>query len=176
MEPEAVASLRDTAGKNAAPPPPSDNDLFEQDGKGYLEWLDAQAAGSVVYISFGSLSVMSKRQIEEVARGMAESGRPFLWVLRKDNRSGKDGDAGGAVGGGERGMVVEWCDQVRVLSHPAVGCFVAHCEWNSTLEAWCAACRSSACRSGRTRAPTRRRAARVSALRCSSALSRSSTS
>uniref|UniRef100_A0A0A9CQE4 Glycosyltransferase n=1 Tax=Arundo donax TaxID=35708 RepID=A0A0A9CQE4_ARUDO len=149
MEPEAVASLRqhgvdmvpvgpvlsfldDAGAKNGT----FDNDLFEQDGKGYLEWLDAQAPGSVVYISFGSLSVMSKRQIEEVARGMAESGRPFLWVLRKDNRSVEDGggdDDAGALGG-EHGMVVEWCDQVRVLSHRAVGCFVTHCGWNSTLE------------------------------------------
>ncbi|XP_062194655.1 UDP-glycosyltransferase 75C1-like [Phragmites australis] len=154
MEPGAVASLREhgldvvpvgpvlsflndatAAGAKNGTAPPSDNDLFKQDGKGYLEWLDAQEAGSVVYISFGSLSVMSKRQIEEVARGMAESGRPFLWVLRKDNRSIEDGGDNDATAlGGERGMVVEWCDQVRVLSHPAVGCFVTHCGWNSTLE------------------------------------------
>ncbi|KAL6861848.1 hypothetical protein ACP4OV_017548 [Aristida adscensionis] len=147
MEPEAVASLREHGigivpigpvlsfldEPAAAAARPSDDDLFKQDGEAYLEWLDAQAASSVVYVSFGSLSVMSKRQVEEVARGMAESGRPFLWVLRKDNRSGED--AGEVVaGGGKRGMVVEWCDQVRVLSHPAVGCFVTHCGWNSTLE------------------------------------------
>ncbi|KAG0536222.1 hypothetical protein BDA96_03G045900 [Sorghum bicolor] len=147
MEPEGVASLRDH-GVDVVPVGPvlsfldddddddaaagGGNDLFSQDGKGYLDWLDAQAPGSVVYISFGSLSVMSERQIEEVARGMSESGRPFLWVLREDNRS-SEGAAPLGVGG-ERGMVVGWCDQVRVLSHPAVGCFVTHCGWNSTLE------------------------------------------
>ncbi|CAL4951978.1 unnamed protein product [Urochloa decumbens] len=149
MEPDAVASLREhgvdvvpvgpvlsflDAGAGGAPPTATKtNDLFRQDGKGYLEWLDAQAPGSVVYISFGSLSVMSERQIEEVARGMAESGRPFLWVLREDNRRGGAG-ADAAALGGERGVVVGWCDQVAVLRHPAVGCFVTHCGWNSTLE------------------------------------------
>ena len=145
MEPDAVATLHQH-GINVVPIGPvlsfldasasataaanNSNDLFKQDGKGYLEWLDAQEAGSVVYISFGSLSTMSKRQIAEVSRGMAESGRPFLWVLRKDNRGEVDGDDL-CTGGG---MVVEWCDQGKVLSHPAVGCFVTHCGWNSTLE------------------------------------------
>jgi hypothetical protein len=155
VEPEAAASLRE-AGVDVVPVGPvvsflddaaagaggaknggNNNDLFKQDGEGYLDWLDAQAPGSVVYISFGSLSVMSKRQIEEVARGMAESGRPFLWVLREDNRRSEGAGAGAAPLAdweGERGMVVGWCDQVRVLSHPAVGCFVTHCGWNSTLE------------------------------------------
>ncbi|CAM0880003.1 unnamed protein product [Alopecurus aequalis] len=144
MEPDAVATLRQH-GVHVVPVGPvlsfldapasatNNNDLFKQDGKGYLEWLDEQAAASVVYISFGSLSSMSKRQIAEVARGMAESGRPFLWVLRKDNRGEIDvNDL--CAGDGGSGMVVEWCDQGKVLSHPAVGCFVTHCGWNSTLE------------------------------------------
>ncbi|CAO2185926.1 unnamed protein product [Urochloa humidicola] len=148
MEPDAVSSLREhgvdvipvgpvisflDGGAPPAAAAAKQNDLFRQDGKGYLEWLDAQAPGSVVYISFGSLSVMSERQIEEVARGMSESGRPFLWVLREDNRRAGAGTDAAALGG-ERGVVVGWCDQVRVLSHRAVGCFVTHCGWNSTLE------------------------------------------
>ncbi|CAO2209650.1 unnamed protein product [Urochloa humidicola] len=146
MEPEAVASLREH-GVDVIPVGPvlsfldggaaaKANDLFRPDGEGYLEWLDAQAPGSVVYISFGSMSVMSQRQIQEVARGMAESGRPFLWVLREDNRAGDDDSAAAAAAalGGERGVVVGWCDQVAVLRHRAVGCFVTHCGWNSTLE------------------------------------------
>ena len=119
----------------------SPNDLFDHDGEGYLRWLDTKPAKSVVYISFGSTSVMSKTQVAEIADAMEQANRPFLWVLRRDNcREQGDDDAikellaavtAAATGGG---MVVEWCDQARVLSHPSVGCFVTHCGWNSTLE------------------------------------------
>uniref|UniRef100_A0A0D3F257 Glycosyltransferase n=1 Tax=Oryza barthii TaxID=65489 RepID=A0A0D3F257_9ORYZ len=106
-------------------------DLYKHDEKGYMEWLDAKPAGSVVYVSFGSMSVVSRRQKEELRRGLAATARPYLWVVRSDDRDDGDGD----LHAGDGGMVVEWCDQVRVLSHGAVGCFVTHCGWNSTLEA-----------------------------------------
>ncbi|KAM0933418.1 putative crocetin glucosyltransferase [Dioscorea sansibarensis] len=76
--------------------------------------------------------VMKKEQIEEMVKGLKESKRPYLWVLRNDNRE----EAVGIEEEGEdgNGMVVEWCSQVRVLALKAVGCFVTHCGWNSTLE------------------------------------------
>ncbi|KAI8014558.1 UDP-glycosyltransferase 74E2 [Camellia lanceoleosa] len=33
------------------------------------------------------------------------------------------------------GLVVSWCPQLDVLAHRAIGCFVTHSGWNSTLEA-----------------------------------------
>ncbi|KAG0462958.1 hypothetical protein HPP92_021434 [Vanilla planifolia] len=98
--------------------------------KGYMDWLDRQAERSVVYVSFGSLSMLKKEQMEEIWKVLREGERPYLWVVRKDNRweglefEGDDG----------KGMIVAWCEQGRVLGHRAVGCFVTHCGWNSTVE------------------------------------------
>ncbi|KAH7692033.1 Crocetin glucosyltransferase protein [Dioscorea alata] len=107
--------------------------LFNENENKYMEWLETKENGSVVYISFGSISFMKKKQIEEMVIALEESKRPYLWVVRKDNR-----EEAGEIGGGEDGngnrMVVEWCSQVRVLAHKAIGCFVTHCGWNSTLE------------------------------------------
>ncbi|KAK1294935.1 UDP-glycosyltransferase 75D1 [Acorus calamus] len=110
-------------------------DLFDGDEKDYKKWLDAKPEKSVVYVSFGSIALLQKRQLEEMTKGLMESGRPFLWVLRKAQREAeKDFVIGTEVIEDERGMVVEWCSQVEVLSHPSIGCFVTHCGWNSTVE------------------------------------------
>ncbi|XP_052136809.1 cyanidin 3-O-rutinoside 5-O-glucosyltransferase-like [Oryza glaberrima] len=141
LEPKALASV---PGIDLIPVGPmvtdteadGGGDLFEQDDDaGYMQWLDKQRDASVVYVAFGSLAVLSLRQLEEIRHCLEVTGRPFLWVVRRDNRDGCGG--GGAATGllpPAGGMVVEWCSQARVLAHRAVGCFVTHCGWNSTLE------------------------------------------
>ncbi|XP_059446800.1 phloretin 4'-O-glucosyltransferase-like [Corylus avellana] len=110
-------------------------DLF-QTSKDYIEWLNSKPKSSVIYVSFGSLTVLTKQQKEEIASALLESGRPFLWVIRaKENEEEKEEDKLSYKEElEEKGMIVSWCSQVEVLSHPSLGCFVTHCGWNSTLE------------------------------------------
>lgn len=105
------------------------------------KWLNTKPANSVLYISFGSYAHVSKKDLEEIAKGILQSEVNFIWVLRPDIVSSDDEDplpAGFLEGCKERGIVVQWCQQSAVLSHPSVGGFLTHCGWNSILESvWC---------------------------------------
>jgi pathogen-inducible salicylic acid glucosyltransferase len=96
-------------------------------------WLDCKEQNSVVYISFGSLSSLSAIQMENVAWGIYNSGKPFLLVVRSTEAPKLP--EGFAEMAKERGIIVPWSSQLEILRHDAVGCFVTHCGWNSTLEA-----------------------------------------
>ncbi|XP_004955860.1 DIMBOA UDP-glucosyltransferase BX8 isoform X1 [Setaria italica] len=122
--------------------PAASSSLLRQD-RGCLDWLDGQPPASVLYVSFGSLASVSASDLVETAWGIANSGRPFLWVLRPGLVRGAppssislpDGFDAATRG---RGVVVSWAPQEEVLAHPAVGGFWTHCGWNSTLEGVCA--------------------------------------
>ncbi|KAF9596699.1 hypothetical protein IFM89_012898, partial [Coptis chinensis] len=101
------------------PTPSSNND--------YVKWLNSQPERSVLYISLGSFLSVSKEQMDEIVKGIRSSGVKYLWVGRGETSSIQEAC-------GEMGLVVPWCDQLRVLSHPSVGGFWTHCGWNSTLE------------------------------------------
>lgn len=101
-----------------------------------LTWLDMQQPQSVIYVSFGSIAVKSKEQLEQLALGLESSGQPFLWVLRLDIA---DGQAAVLPDGFEartkdRAHFVKWAPQRKVLAHASVGLFLTHCGWNSMLE------------------------------------------
>ncbi|KAK1647663.1 hypothetical protein QYE76_065468 [Lolium multiflorum] len=102
-----------------------------------LQWLDARPRRSVVYVAFGTFAVLDPRQFQELAEGLELTGRPFLWAVRPDFTTGLDKawlhDFQQRVTG--TGMIVSWCPQRQVLAHPAVGCFLSHCGWNSMMEA-----------------------------------------
>lgn len=101
-----------------------------------LQWLDKQPHGSVIYVAFGSLTVFSKPQFEELALGLELANRPFLWVVRPDTADGTNATylEGLQHRIAAQGQIVGWAPQQKVLSHPSIACFLSHCGWNSTVE------------------------------------------
>ncbi|KAK7305470.1 hypothetical protein VNO77_43376 [Canavalia gladiata] len=93
----------------------------------YLNWLDSKPSKSVLYISLGSFLSVSCAQMNEIISALNTSGVYYFWVVREVSWLKEKC--------GNSGLVVPWCDQLKVLSHPSIGGFWSHCGWNSTLEA-----------------------------------------
>lgn len=119
---------------------PNDTDnvlnLFQVDSSA-ISWLRQKPAGSVIYISFGSMVCFSSQQMEEIALGLMATGFNFLWVIPDLERKNLPKELGEEINACGRGLIVNWTPQLEVLSNHAVGCFFTHCGWNSTLEALC---------------------------------------
>ncbi|GAU37808.1 hypothetical protein TSUD_276250 [Trifolium subterraneum] len=115
------------------------SNLWKEDTKCF-DWLESQQPRSVVYVNFGSITIMTPEQLLEFAWGLANSMKPFLWIIRP----------GLVIGGSfifsskfeneisDRGLIASWCPQEQVLNHPSIGGFLTHCGWNSTTESICA--------------------------------------
>ncbi|PIN04655.1 hypothetical protein CDL12_22806 [Handroanthus impetiginosus] len=114
-------------GDSAAP-------LWKEDSS-CLEWLDQQPPSSVVYIAFGSSTVLTRTQFHELAMGLELANRPFLWVVRHyggvENNDFPEGFLERVL---KQGRIIGWAPQQKVLSHPSIACFISHCGWNSTVE------------------------------------------
>uniref|UniRef100_A0A7N0TF06 Glycosyltransferase n=1 Tax=Kalanchoe fedtschenkoi TaxID=63787 RepID=A0A7N0TF06_KALFE len=107
--------------------------FWDQDD-GCLRWLDKQRSSSVLYISFGSwVSPISEAQTKSLASALEATMQPFLWVLGSNWRHGLPEGFINRVS--NQGKLVFWAPQTQVLQHEAVGCFLSHCGWNSTIEA-----------------------------------------
>ncbi|ESQ33445.1 hypothetical protein EUTSA_v10007589mg [Eutrema salsugineum] len=147
LEPEALTAIQNIEMVAVGPLLPED--IFKgsksvKDQSSYTLWLDSKTESSVIYVSFGTMVELSKKQIEELARALIDGKRPFLWVItEKSNREAKiEGEDETEIEKiaefkhelEEVGMIVSWCSQVEVLRHQAIGCFVNHCGWSSTLE------------------------------------------
>ncbi|GKC10652.1 UDP-glycosyltransferase 86A1-like protein [Tanacetum coccineum] len=104
-------------------------------------WLDKKPPNSVLYVSFGSYAHISKHELQEIAFGLLQSGVSFVWALRPDIVSSDETNAlpiGFEDDVRDRGLIVPWCNQKTVISHPSIGGFLIHCGWNSILESiWC---------------------------------------
>ncbi|XP_011014019.1 PREDICTED: 7-deoxyloganetic acid glucosyltransferase-like isoform X2 [Populus euphratica] len=114
------------------------NGLLWKEDRGCISWLDFHPSRSVIYVSFGSLVCLVRDQLLEFWHGLVNSGKPFLWVLRSDSILGEDGVSEVPLelkaATEERGCIVDWAPQEEVLAHPAIGGFLTHSGWNSTLE------------------------------------------
>ncbi|KAG6618281.1 hypothetical protein I3843_05G008400 [Carya illinoinensis] len=103
-----------------------------------LKWLNTKNSDSVVYICFGSLANLTDSQLMEIAMGLEASEQQFIWVVKKGK--GKKEEEDWLPKGFEKkmegkGLIIRgWAPQVLILDHEAVGGFVTHCGWNSTLE------------------------------------------
>ncbi|KAL1196991.1 UDP-glycosyltransferase 76C4 [Cardamine amara subsp. amara] len=121
--------------------PASSSSLLSPDETS-ISWLDKQEDKSVIYVSFGSIVTISESDLMEIAWGLRNSNQPFLWVVRV-----------GLVAHGtepieaipeelierlnEKGKIVKWAPQQEVLKHRAIGGFLTHNGWNSTVESIC---------------------------------------
>ncbi|XP_028777125.1 UDP-glycosyltransferase 73C5-like [Neltuma alba] len=107
-----------------------------------MKWLDLQKSNTVIYACLGSLCNLTWSQLTELGLALEASNRPFIWVIREGNESKELNKWIEEYGFEERtkarGLVIRgWAPQVLILSHPAIGGFITHCGWNSTLEAIC---------------------------------------
>nr|BAD52004.1 UDP-glucose:flavonol 3-O-glucosyltransferase [Dianthus caryophyllus] len=155
LEPYGLQALAKGDGKRIPPVYPVGPilELHKKSGRGttsmdesVIQWLDAQPESSVVFLCFGSWGSFDEEQIKEIANGLEQSGHRFLWALRKPPPKGKlaapsdnepyvEGPPGRFLERTSgRGKIVAWAPQVEVLAHRAIGGFVSHCGWNSTLE------------------------------------------
>ncbi|KAC9612056.1 hypothetical protein R6Q59_025741 [Mikania micrantha] len=107
-----------------------------------IEWLDSHPTRSVIYISFGSQNTISETQMMELAKGLEESKKPFIWVIRPPIGFDIKGDfrpewlpSGFKDRIGKQGLVVHnWAPQLEILCHRSTGAFLSHCGWNSVME------------------------------------------
>ncbi|KAL6893871.1 hypothetical protein ACP4OV_007969 [Aristida adscensionis] len=154
IEPGVFALLADLFHKPAIPAgvlfqPDLDGDVADGADDGgagarpeVLRWLDTQPPESVIYVALGSEAPVTAGDVHELALGLELAGVRFLWAFRKPAGAlAPDGGAAALLPPGfegrtrGRGLVrTAWVPQARALAHGAVGAFLTHCGWGSTVE------------------------------------------
>uniref|UniRef100_A0A1J3HPW4 Glycosyltransferase n=4 Tax=Noccaea caerulescens TaxID=107243 RepID=A0A1J3HPW4_NOCCA len=126
-------------------------DLFDRGNNGNiaisetecLKFLDSMRPRSVLYVCLGSLCRLIPNQLIELGLGLEESGKPFIWVIKTEEKYMnelkewlKREKFEERIKG--RGIVIKgWSPQAMILSHGSTGGFLTHSGWNSTIEGIC---------------------------------------
>uniref|UniRef100_A0A251VDX6 Glycosyltransferase n=1 Tax=Helianthus annuus TaxID=4232 RepID=A0A251VDX6_HELAN len=101
-----------------------------------IDWLQDKEPNSVVYVSFGSETIISSQELLELGWGLVNSNHYFIWIIREDLVNGKAAvllqELEEAIK--KRGFIASWCPQEEVLNHHSVGGFLTHCGWGSLIE------------------------------------------
>ncbi|KAI3473177.1 hypothetical protein Pfo_030050 [Paulownia fortunei] len=130
-------ALKSSAAHSAPPNSHNSSSLLQID-QSCMDWLDSQQSKSVLYVSFGSIVVLTRDQLMEFWYGLVNTEKPFLWAIRPDLIWEENGPSKVPeelkMGTMERGRIVGWAPQEDVLAHDAIGGFLTHSGWNSTLE------------------------------------------
>ncbi|KAH1039623.1 hypothetical protein J1N35_041366 [Gossypium stocksii] len=124
-------------------------DKFERGNKASIKeqkcmkWLDSKEPRSVIYACLGSLCRLVPAQLIELGLGLEASQQPFIWVVKTSDERAEELEKWFSEQKYEerikgRGLLIKgWAPQVLILSHPAIGGFITHCGWNSTIESVC---------------------------------------
>ncbi|CAL5026367.1 unnamed protein product [Urochloa decumbens] len=118
-----------------------DSRADSDDARRCMAWLDAKKDRSVLYVSFGSAGRMPPEQLMQLGLALVSCPWPVLWVIKGASSLPDDvnewlqenTDADG-LQESQCLAVRGWAPQVPILEHPAVGGFLTHCGWGSTLE------------------------------------------
>ncbi|KAF4378240.1 hypothetical protein F8388_010679 [Cannabis sativa] len=97
-----------------------------------LQWLDSKDSKSVVYVNFGSITAMSSEQLIEFAWGLANSKKPFVWIIRPDLVEGDSAvlPSEFVEETRERSLISNWCPQEEQQTNCKFLCDV----WGSGME------------------------------------------
>ncbi|WVZ12570.1 hypothetical protein V8G54_017100 [Vigna mungo] len=107
--------------------------------EGWHKWLNTRAERSVLYVTFGSLNKFPYSQLVEIARALEDSGKDFIWVVRKNDEGGEGEkfleEFEKRMKESKKGYLIwGWAPQLLILENPAIGGLVTHCGWNTVVE------------------------------------------
>ena len=89
-----------------------------------MTWLDAQPLKSVIYVSFGSITIMPKDELIEFWQEAIFMGHTDWLSAQKDGEGQVPMELVEQTK--DRGYIGSWAPQEEVLAHKAIGGFFTH--------------------------------------------------